>query len=207
MLPSSGSASSSEMSGRNTKCTGSSAGCRWGCFYSLEMAHDLTHCREELSHLVWVALLAGCKYPQQTFQTQQGQTGPLLLLPCVLHHAGDVGVPPHEHTAKTIRCWISPPSNVTEATRGARGFYLVMSQRKRKVLSEFCPSGPSVFPVSSSCWIFCTATLTEYRTNSPLERSTESASSLLWALSLEQNISLIMIWFHICNLSNQNRTS
>lgn len=62
---------------------------------------------------------------------------------------------------------------------------LVMSQRWRKALSALWPSGPSVCPVSSNCWIFCKATLTQYRRNSPLERSTDRLSSRLWVLSLK----------------------
>lgn len=62
----------------------------------------LTHVGEELGHLVWIALLAGCEDPEQTFQTQQRQAGALLLLPCLLHHAGDVGVTPHQHAGEDI---------------------------------------------------------------------------------------------------------
>lgn len=65
---------------------------------------------------------------------------------------------------------------------------LVISQRWRKIFSEFWPSGPSVWPVSSSCCTFCRATLTLYRRNSPLERSTDKLSSWLWVLSLHRRI-------------------
>lgn len=59
----------------------------------------LTHFGEQLGHLLWISLLAGGEDPQQTFQTQVGEAAALLLLPCVLHHAGDVGVTPHQHAA------------------------------------------------------------------------------------------------------------
>ena len=61
----------------------------------------LTHGGEELGHPVWISLLAGCEDPKQTFQTQEGQAAALLLLPCILHDAGDVGVTPHQHTGMT----------------------------------------------------------------------------------------------------------
>lgn len=32
-----------------------------------EVCAFLTHVREELNHLVWIALLAGCENPEQTF--------------------------------------------------------------------------------------------------------------------------------------------
>lgn len=58
----------------------------------------LTHGGEELGHPVRVALLAGREDPEQSFEAQEGQAGALLLLPRILHHAGDVGVSPHQHT-------------------------------------------------------------------------------------------------------------
>lgn len=127
----------------------------------------LTHFGEQLGHFLWISLVAGGKDSQQTFQAQLGDAGALLFLACVLHHAGDVGVTPHQHAAeKKVAerkvCFglqgvsgLDLHLNVCEPTDSD----LVMSQRKRNVLSGFCPSGPSVCPVSSSCWIFWTATL------------------------------------------------
>lgn len=74
------------------------------CFYSLKTAR-LTHGGEELGHPVRIALLACCEDPEQPFQTQMGQAGTLLLLPCILHDTGYVGVPPHQHTGMTIIRW------------------------------------------------------------------------------------------------------
>lgn len=59
-----------------------------------------TRVGEKLSHPLWKALLAGREGLEQAFQTQKRQAGPLLLLSCILYHAGDVGVLPHEHTGR-----------------------------------------------------------------------------------------------------------
>lgn len=52
-----------------------------------------------------MSLLAGSEDSQQTFETQVGQAGAFLLLPCVLDNTGDVGVTPHQHAAITKRYW------------------------------------------------------------------------------------------------------
>lgn len=67
----------------------------------LKVCVYLTHGGEELGHPVWIALLTGCEDPEQSFEAQVGQAGALLLPPRVLHHAGDVGVTPHQHTGLT----------------------------------------------------------------------------------------------------------
>lgn len=67
----------------------------------------------------------------------------------------------HQYTAQSL-CVI-PQHTVfyTPKQSFEKQAYLVISQRWRKVLSGIWPSGPSVWPVSSSCWTFCRATLTE----------------------------------------------
>lgn len=128
---------------------------------------SLTHGRKQLGHLLWVALLAGCEDPEQTVQTKLGQAAALLLLPHLLHRARDVGVAPHQDAARqteiTRHLQLSQQRGVKlqtaketksqnqKALKDVGMLNLVMSQRKRKVLSECCPSGPSVCPVSSSC--------------------------------------------------------
>lgn len=79
--------------------------CRLGLIRSVYNGKDLiecvcicpTHFGEQLGHLLWISLLAGGEDSQQTFQAQVGEAAALLFLPCVLHHAGDVGVTPHQH--------------------------------------------------------------------------------------------------------------
>lgn len=123
----------------------------------------LTHGGEELGHPVWIALLAGCEDPEQAFKTQVGQAGALLLLPCVLHDAGDVGVTPHQHTGVTKAqrrisdwseknrntvqlCTISQGTPTLSCHRGSGKFCLCSVHLDRRCVQFPPAAGSSVQP-------------------------------------------------------------